>query len=459
MFYNLPLFSHQETMAEFGLANSRVLNISDPGTGKTRGTLEAFNRRRRAELSTRLLVIAPLTILKSAWADDIVRFFPDLRYEIAHGSVKNRTEAFKSSSHVVIMNHDGVRWLHKHMDLLEGFSDLIIDEFTAFKNRSSQRSTAMLKISKNFEHITELSGTANPNTILDIWHPAYILDGGDRLGKRFFQFRNQVCQPEQIGPLPEHVKWVDKPGAEEAVADALSDVTIRFKLEDCQDIPPNTTRVMYVDMPDEVMQAYNEMEQESELILDKGYIDAVHAGVKVKKMLQILSGSIYDSDGKAHFIHNDRYALVMQLVDERAHSIVAFNWSHEKEELIKEAIKRNISYAVIDGSVRASDRPQIVEDFQKGKIKVLFCHPQSAGHGLTLTRGTTTIWCTPTYNAEHFQQFNRRIYRAGQTQATMTICIAARNTKEEDVYDKLNGKLTRMEDLLTLFAQNTEMLA
>ena len=112
------------------------------------------------------------------------------------------------------------------------------------------------------------------------------------------------------------------------------------------------------------------------------------------------------------------------------------------------AEKKKISYAVIDGETPASKRTGIVQRFQAGQIQVLFAHPQSASHGLTLTKATTCIWCSPTYNAEHFQQFNRRIHRAGQTQKTETILIAARNTWEKEVYKKLNGKLGKMENLL-----------
>ena len=92
---------------------------------------------------------------------------------------------------------------------------------------------------------------------------------------------------------------------------------------------------------------------------------------------------------------------------------------------------------------------------QAGQLQVVFCHPQSAGHGLTMTRATTVIWSSPTYNAEHYQQFNRRIYRAGQTQKTEVIQIAARNTWETDVYEKLEGKLSKMEELLDILNQLT----
>ena len=173
----------------------------------------------------------------------------------------------------------------------------------------------------------------------------------------------------------------------------------------------------------------------------------------LKKLLQLVSGGVYDQDGVAQYFHQERYNLVMDLVEERKHSLVAFNWKHERDALITIAKKKKISYELIDGSVPAQKRKDIVARFQAGQLKVLFAHPQSAGHGLTLTRATTCIWCSPTYNAEHFQQFNRRIYRAGQTSKTETILISAKNTWEEEVYVKLNTKLGRMENLLHILSE------
>ena len=198
---------------------------------------------------------------------------------------------------------------------------------------------------------------------------------------------------------------------------------------------------------------YKTLAEESVLYTKQGTINAVNAGARVKKLLQLVSGGVYDEEGKIQYFHQERYNLVMDLVDARIHSLVAFNWRHERDALIKLAKKKNISYDLIDGSVPAPKRKNIVERFQAGHIKVLFAHPQSASHGLTLTKATTCIWCSPTYNAEHFQQFNRRIHRAGQTKKTETILIAARDTWEEAVYDKLNGKLGRMENLLNILSE------
>jgi hypothetical protein len=461
----VKLYAHQEAMAQFAVDHDRIMNHSDPGTGKTIGTLSGYLRRRAGQRAKRMLVVAPLSILKPAWGDDINRLC-DLRWAIAHGSPDKRRAAFESGAEIVLINHDGVKWLTtkrgRTMVLdpakakyLADFTDLVIDEYTAFKHHTSDRSKAMRLVAGTIPHLTMLSGTSIPNTVLDIWHPALMLDGGARLGSRYFQFRSQVCVPTQVGPRPEHVRWADKEDAAEIVADALSDVTLRFRFEDCVDIPENVVRHMLVDTPPAVLKAYKEMELRGQTEAKTGTVSAINAAARVTKMLQIMSGAAYDSTGGTHSIHDERYDLVMQLVQEREHSVVAFLWQHQKEALKQKAEKLGISYAFIDGSVSMNDRAEIVDRFQAGEYQVLFCHPQSAGHGLTLTRGTTTIWASPTYNAEHFQQFNRRIYRTGQTQRTETICIAARGTKEEDVYAVLETKLGRMTDLLGIFETQT----
>lgn len=453
-------------MAQFALAHDRVLNTSDPGTGKTRGTLEGYARRKAAGAAGRALVIAPLSILQPSWEAD-AREYTNLTTAIAHGSPAKRQAAFESGADVVMLNHDGVKWFMKKrgksyvldpakLPLLEGFTDLIIDEFTAFKHRTSQRSKAAKLVSLLFEHITELSGTPSPLTVQDIWHPAYILDNGARLGSRFFQFRSQVCMAQQVGPLPEHVKWVDKPGAVESVADALSDITIRFVFEECIDIPPNVIRHIEVAMPPDVMRAYHDMERGMAIETESGRVSAVHAAARATKMMQILAGAVYGSEGEIHKVHDTRCALAMQLAYEREHSLIAFNWKHQRDQLIEQAEERGLTFAVIDGDVKGSTRNQVVEDFQAGKYRVLLCHPQSASHGLTLVKGTRTIWPSPTANPEWFKQFNRRVYRAGQTERTETICISAAGTRETEVYEQLNQRIDRMDSLLSIFANQTE---
>ena len=456
----LPPYKHQTFTSMFVANNPRVFITSDAGTGKTRSVLDGFDELLIKGEASRMLVLAPLSILTPAWVDDCKKYTPDLTIGTStSGSDKKRKQAFIDGCDIVVTNHDAVKWLVKNKQLLETFDMLVIDESTAYKHRTSARSKAARELAKLFNYRVLMTATPTSNTVCDIWHQAMILDDGERLGRMFHGFRMQVCEPVQNGPDPNHIKWVDKAGAEDVVAERLRDITVRFKFEDCIDVPEHTKHTLYVDLSPEVMRLYKQLENEAVLMHEQGVVNAVHAGSKVQKLLQLCSGAVYDGEHAGRTFHTERYELVMQLVAERKHSIVAFNWTHQRDELVQLAEKMGISYAVIDGSVPVAQRTAIVEAYQAGKLRVIFAHPQSAGHGLTLTKGTTTIWASPTYNGEWFQQFNARIYRAGQTQRTETIMIAARGTRETAVYEKLDEKIVRMDALLDIFKGSTEEAA
>ena len=442
---NIPApYAHQKTTTDFIVNTKRCLITSDPGTGKTRAVLDAH-----AILGGKTLVLAPLSILEAAWGEDISKFQPQIKYGVAYA--KNRKKIFEDDTNeMVITNFEAVNFLQKNTHLLEKFDTIVIDEFTAFKNREAKRSKNLNKIISCFTNRIAMSGTPNSNTILDIWHPVLLVDGGERLGTRFYSFRHQACTPKFNGFANE---WIDKPGIEEAVANKLSDISIRYALSDCIDLPDNIVRTINTKLTPNVQKQYKLLADESVLYTKSGTVNAINAAARVKKLLQLVTGAVYDEDGVVQFVHQERYDIVMTLVAQRAHSLVAFNWKHERDALVELAQKEGFTYDVIDGSVPAERRKDIVARYQAGQIKVLFCHPQSAGHGLTLTKASTVIWCSPTYNAEHYQQFNQRIYRAGQTQKTETILIQARGTWEPEVYKKLNTKVGRMENLLHILKE------
>lgn len=442
---NIPApYAHQKTTTDFIVDTKCCLITSDPGTGKTRAVLDAH-----AILGGKTLVLAPLSILEAAWGEDISKFQPQIKYGVAYA--KNRAKIFEDDTNeMVITNFEAVNFLQKNPQYCKQFDTIVIDEFTAFKNREAKRSKNLNKIISYFTNRIAMSGTPNSNTILDIWHPVFLVDGGERLGSRFYAFRHQACTPKFNGFANE---WIDKPGIEEAVANKLSDISIRFALSDCMDLPDNIVRTVNTKLTPNVQKQYKTLADESVLYTKSGTVNAVHAAARVKKLLQLVTGAVYDEDGVVQFVHQERYDIVMTLVGQRAHSLVAFNWKHERDALVELAQKEGYTFEIIDGSVPAERRKDIVSRYQAGQIKVLFCHPQSAGHGLTLTKASTVIWCSPTYNAEHYQQFNQRIYRAGQTQKTETILIQARNTWEPEVYKKLNTKLGRMENLLHILKE------
>lgn len=454
-----PYYEHQTETHEFirsrvDAGEGRVFDASDPGTGKTRPAIGAFVERRE-QGGGKSLVLAPKSILQPAWGNDIAKFFPGVGYVCAYAT--NRAKAFDFDVDMYITNHDAATWMAKNLPkkYWDDFDTLIIDESTAYKTHTAKRSKAIYQLAKNFEFREVMTGTPNPNGVCDFWHQVKILDDGEALGTRFWNFRSIVCEPVQVGPSANHIQWRDKPGAEHAIYDMIDHMTIRHKYEDCHDSDFGEPYKVYYDLPSKARTQYQSMLDIAATMLEDGtLLTAQQASAVHQKLMQIASGAVYTEPEKYSIIDDGRNELIMDLIEARQQCIVGFLWRHQREQLTAAAKKRGFTFAVIDGETKDSARTEAVNEFQAGKLKIIFAHPQSASHGLTLTAGTTTIWSSPTYNSEHFTQFNARINRAGQTKTTETILVCARNTVDEAVYDRLGGKLDSMKLLLDLLGDN-----
>ena len=448
-----PLWKHQKESLAFFDKVACGFDFSDPGTGKTRVQIESFNN---CKTRKRMLVVSPKTLMQAAWGDDIEQYAPQLT--VSYANAGKRLDGFTINTDVVIINTDGVKELtdkafHK---MLSNFSHVVIDESTAFKNPQAQRSNAMNKVIKNFTHRRLLTGTPTPNTVMELFYPTLLLDGGRRLGTSYVALRNKIQVPTQIGPDANHLRWDDSPGAGQAVREIIGDIAVRHAFEDVMShVPANYRETKHFTLSKTAQRHYDTMLQNCVLALDDVNITAVHAAAMRTKLLQIASGAVYTGgeDSEYAIIDSQRYELITELVEARAHSVVFFNWKHQRELLSEAFTKRGISFALIDGSVKPADRNKIVADYQAGKYQTLLLHPKTGAHGLTLTRGTTTIVSSPIYEADMLKQMIHRIYRGGQTQVTNTIFVEAKNTVERKVYERLDGKYTRMTDFMQMLTE------
>jgi SNF2 family DNA or RNA helicase len=445
----MKLFKHQEVSITFLGKHARVFDMSDPGTGKTAVHIVAYAKRRQKKRGKKCLVLAPKSLLHSAWEQDFRRFAPTLKVSVAYAS--NRKAALAIEADVYVANHDAVKDLVKLPGhFWKQFDTIIIDESTAFKHYTSARSKALGVLVQYFDHRELLSATPTSNGICDMWHQVKLLDDGVRLGKSYFSFRAAVCKPTAVAARGRTITtWEDKPESEAIVSALISDIVIRHRFEDCVDIPENhqysvpfqlspNHRVIYEQMKDECLIEF----------ADGNYAAAVNAAVLYSKLLQVSSGAVYHGNDGYEVLDSDRYNLVMDLAEQRDHTVVFFNWQHQKDMLVREAESRNMSYGIYDGGTPDVLRARLVDQFQAGVLRVLFAHPQSAGHGLTLTKGAATIWASPTVNLEHYLQGLKRIHRIGQRRRTETIMILADDTVEQKVYASLMQKDARMSGLL-----------
>jgi SNF2 family DNA or RNA helicase len=450
-----PMYEHQAASYAKFYELCRTYDCSDPGTGKTRVALELARDREHTAL-----VVCPKTLMETAWVDDAAKFTPELVVHPVYAG-RYREQQAKFDADIMVFNTDAVKWLAEQPKSFHDRWDMIIfDEISAFKHHTSKRSKAAWKVVKDkydFRH--GMTGTPNSNRITDIWHQVKLIDNGAALGNSFYAFRNATSQAKQVGPLPQHIKWIDKEGAPESVAHMIKDFTVRHKFEDCIDIPPNVMRNVNVPLTPKHRKEYEKFKRDAVIELKDADVIGVNAAAMATKLLQIASGAVYTAEGSDKPVHTfatTRYDTIAQLCYERDHSIVFFLWAHQRDELINSLERSGIDdYAVIDGSV-VKERTQIIRDYQKGKYRVLLLHPRSAAHGITLTKATATIWASPTYDAELWKQGFHRMVRAGQENQTETILVSARNTIEQKVYDMMQTKYDNMKSLLEVLLEDDD---
>lgn len=449
------IWEHQQRSIAFNATRPRAFDNSDPGTGKTAVQVLTYVQRPKKK---RWLIVCPKTLMRSAWGEDIERFGPGLT--VSYADPDTREAAFRSGTDVVIINTDGVKWLEKNPKLLSDFDHLTIDEYTTFKHASSQRTKAMIKLRKYFTHRYLLSGTPNANSVMELFAPSMILDDGKRLGTSYVRLRNIMQTPEQIGPSPDHLKWSDKPGAAQAVAELLEDITIRHTFRDVMThVPENFRETKRFELSKKLRKIYDTVATECiHAFDDDTYVNAVHAASLRTKLLQISSGAVYTEGTEEYrLIDTTRYELVCDLIEETQHSVVFFNWKHQRDFMVAEMDKRGLTFAVIDGSVtQKGERERIITAFQEGAYRAIFLHPRTGAHGLTLTRGDTVIFASPIYEADLLEQGIARVVRGTQDKVTRTVFVEAKNTVEAKVYDRLNSKNAAMQDLLSMQADRSK---
>lgn len=456
----IKAMAHQQASLVHDSFHPRVFDMSDAGTGKTFVRVMAFAARRRKRGGC-LLVMCPRSLMTSVWASDFRKFAPDMVVLVADAT--NREKVFAQDADVYVTNHDAAKWLVKQKpSFFKRFSELVIDESTAFKHHTSQRSRAMGKLTKHFERRANLTMTPTSNGITDIWHQVLLLDDGKRLGPSFYGFRNSVCEAKQMGANRNAIQWTDKDGAEEAVYQLIDDIVIRHRLEDCVDIPPTHTHTLTWQLSPKLRKAYETMEQDRLLPIIQqmnnpsvpAHVLAINAASVMTKLLQICSGAVYRDAHEYTVLDSSRYELLLGLAEERKHPLLYFFWGHQRDLLVEEAKKRKLKYAVLEGATKDAERRAIELRYQAGEFDVLFAHPKVTAHGFTFTRGTSTIWPGPTWDLEWFIQGSRRQARIGQKEKTEVLTVLAEGTREIEVYDwMLMPKNERMGSLLSLAAQ------
>ena len=408
------------------------------GLGKTSITLTAIHDLMFDRFEIRkVLVIAPIRVAKMNWPDEIEKWdhISDLRYSVAVGTETERMAALEARADIYLINRENVQWLVEKSGLPFDYDMVVVDELSSFKNWQAKRFKALMKVRPKVKRIVGLTGTPSSNGLMDLFAEYKLLDMGQRLGRFIGQYRNRYFMPDKTNG---HVVYSYKllPGAEEAIYDRISDITISMKSADHLKMPElvNSRYMVRLDEPEFIK--YERMKRDLLLQLPEGEVTAANAAALSGKLSQMANGAVYSDDGTYETIH-DRKLDALEDIIEAANGkpvLAAYWYRHDLERIQERLSELKIGCARLD-------KEQNIRRWNEGKISVGLIHPASAGHGLNLqSGGNILVWFGLTWSLELYQQTVARLWRQGQKETVSVIHILAAKTIDEQIMHALETK-------------------
>lgn len=442
-------YSHQRDTASFLTLNKKAFCFNEQGTGKTASVIWAADYLMKLGFIRRVLVICPLSIMKSAWQEDLFKFAMHRSCSVAHGDATTRKKVIASKADFVIINFDGVAVVKDEL-LNGGFDLIVVDEANAYKNPQTNRWKILRELVNKTPWLWMLTGTPAAQSPLDAYGLAKLVNPNGS-PKYFGQFRDQVMYKVS------QFKWVPKARAKETVHKLLQPA-IRFEKNQCLDLPDVTYVERDAPLTPQQQKYYDLLKKR--MIMEAGgeQISAVNAATNLNKLLQISGGAVYsDTKEVVEFDVSNRINVILEVIEESSHKVLVFvPFTHTIELLKNQLDKNKITCDVINGKVPVNRRADIIKRFQtQPDPYVLIIQPQAASHGLTLTAANTIIWYAPVTSVETYLQANARIDRPGQKNPMTVVHIRGSET-ENRLYSMLRSKIGTHAQIVDLYRQEIE---
>ena len=424
---------YQRYATDFIINNPISAVLLEMGLGKSVISLSAINELMLDYFDvSRTLVIAPLRVAISTWPEEIKKWehLKYLTYSVVTGSEKERLDALKKSAHIYIINRENVDWLITKSGFKWFFDMVVIDELSSFKSYQAKRFKSLLKVRPKVKRIVGLTGTPSSNGLIDLWAEFRLLDMGERLGRYITHYRQNFFVPDKRN---QQIIFSYKPkdGAEKMIYSLISDITISMKSKDFLKMPKCILNEVEVYLSEKERNLYDRLKADMVLKLEDEEIDAVNAATLSNKLLQMASGAVYNDDKESIHIHDRKLDALEDLIEgANGKPVLIAYWYKSDLKRIKD--KFNVKELKTSGDFK---------EWNQGKIPVAIIHPASAGHGLNLQAGgSTLIWFSLTWSLELYEQTNARLYRQGQKETVVIHHILAKGTIDEDVMKALENK-------------------
>lgn len=416
--------NHQVEAVEWINQVHRGLLGDEPGLGKSRVAIEAFNA------ADRVLVVAPSMVISGGtWTDELGKWAKDPdKFVVAPYSMLNARAKTVNS---------GTKPVKQLRPEYQGRWDaVIVDEAHYTKGRKTSWTWAVEEIAKKSDAVLEMTGTPMPNwanelfTLLRVIWPAEARPGG--LYGSFWRWAGEwfKVSPSPFSSTGQVIGGLRGCSAECArrspldpcehfqrfTAMNLGDRFLRRLRDDCLDLPPITTQTVKLQMNANQKRLYQEIKKDLMTTTDSGQDLVAWTNGSKQVLLDKLTTSDWLVDPKTDIPSGGKFDQLKYDLESRARpTFVVAHYRQTVEACVQVAQSVGASAAAVHGGVSDQNKSKAIEDFKAGRLDVLVGSLETVAEGLTLTAADMAIFVEVSYKPSRNEQARYRIHRLGQT--------------------------------------------
>ena len=439
--------NYQKYAIEFILNYPVAAVLLDMGLGKTVIALTAIHSLLFDSFEvSKVLVVAPLRVARDTWPNEVKKWehLKDLRVSVAVGDAKKRKIALMRKADIYVINREMVKWLVEESGVPFDYDMVVIDELSSFKNPQSLRFKALMKVRSKVRRVVGLTGTPASSGLMDLFAEYKLLDMGQRLGRYITRYRLSYFQPDKTNGAIVY-SYKPLPFAEEEIFKKIGDITISMKSGDFLQMPEKIMTEYEVEMNEKEKQEYKHLKDNLVLSVGDQEITAANAASLCGKLSQMANGAVYTDDRNVQIFHERKLDALEDMIEAANGKpvMIAYWFQHDFDRIKNRLQEMGVEFEKIDSE-------DSIKRWNEGRLPVALIHPASAGHGLNLqSGGSTIIWFGLTWSLELYQQTNGRLWRQGQKDKTVVIQhIITKGTIDERILSALKHKDCTQEEMI-----------
>lgn len=430
------------TLAKTGFGG---ILADEMGLGKTIQVIYYIKQMLKDNENNKFLIVVP-TSLAYNWDHEFDSFGSNIKRKICVGNKDKRTKILSdlNDTNVIITTYGLLREDEELYNNLN-FNTMVIDEAQNIKNNMAGITKVVKKI--NAETKFALTGTPLENSILELWSIFDFIMPGYLASLTKFQSKYKIKDFDEDSEIL--IKGLSK---------QINPFILRRKKQDVvKELPDKLINDIYIELKDEQKKLYvaelERVKEEMEKIIETEGMNKARFLILqlLTKLRQICidPSIVYDNykDG------SNKLEQLESIVNEyikNNHKILIFSSFKTALNIVKEKLnKAKIKTYMIDGSVPAKDRIEMVDNFNNNDgVKVFLIMLKSGGTGLNLATADVVIHLDLWWNPQAENQATDRAHRIGQKNTVEVIHLITKGTIEEKILELQNKKRILSDKLI-----------